>query len=87
MSDEEFLSFTPDDKIKIADAIDLIKDSMIRIEAERDYIKDTLKDLKDKYKLPSTTVRKVATYRLNEEKKMKADQETDLIEYLLDILK
>lgn len=52
---------SPEDKKKIFGAIREISNSMTRIEAERDLIKDIVKDVSDNYQIPRKTVKKIAT--------------------------
>lgn len=52
---------SPDDKKKIFGAIREISNSLTRIEAERDLIKDIVKDVSDNYQIPRKTVKKIAT--------------------------
>jgi uncharacterized protein (DUF342 family) len=50
----------PADRKGVYDAIVEISNSMTRIEAERDLISETLKEVKDKYELPPKYVRTLA---------------------------
>lgn len=52
---------SPDDKKKIFAAIREVSNSLTRIEAERDLIKDIVKDVSDNYQIPRKTVKKIAT--------------------------
>jgi aspartokinase len=52
---------SPEDKKKIFGAIREISNSMTRIEAERDLIKDIVKDVSDNFQIPRKTVKKIAT--------------------------
>ena len=49
-----------EDRKKIFAAIKEISNSMVRIEAERDLIKDIVKDVADNYQLSRKTVNKMA---------------------------
>ena len=51
---------SPEDRKKIFAAIREISNSMVRIEAERDLIKDIVKDVSDNYQLSRKTVNKMA---------------------------
>lgn len=51
---------SPEDRKKIFAAIREISNSMVRIEAERDLIKDIVKDVADNYQLSRKTVNKMA---------------------------
>lgn len=51
---------SPEDKKKIFDAVREISNSMTRIEAERDLIKDIVKDVSDNFQIPRKTVKKIA---------------------------
>lgn len=50
----------PSDRKKIRDALTEISNSMTRIAAERDLIKEVVKDLSDQYQLPKKTINKMA---------------------------
>lgn len=50
----------PADRKGVYDAIVEISNSMTRIEAERDLISETLKEVKDKYELPPKYTRTLA---------------------------
>ena len=51
---------SPADRKKIKDALHEISGSMTRIEAERDYIKEAIKELADEFKLSKRTLNKMA---------------------------
>lgn len=51
---------SPEDRKKIRQALEEISNSLTRIEAERDLIKDILQDVEDKFELPKKYTRKVA---------------------------
>jgi len=51
---------SPEDRKKIFAAIREVSNSMVRIEAERDLIKDIVKDVADNYQLSRKTVNKMA---------------------------
>jgi hypothetical protein len=48
------------DRKKILDAITEISNSMTRISAERDFIKDAVSDVSDKFQIPKKIVAKMA---------------------------
>jgi hypothetical protein len=50
----------PEDRKKIKNALQEISDSMTRMEAERDLIKDIVKDVSDNYQLPKKYISKMA---------------------------
>ena len=50
----------PTDRKKILDAITEISNSMTRISAERDFIKDAVSDVSDKFQIPKKIVAKMA---------------------------
>lgn len=52
---------SPEDKKKILGAVREISNSLTRIEAERDLIKDIVKDVSDNFQIPRKTVKKIAT--------------------------
>jgi archaellum component FlaC len=51
---------SPEDRKKIMNAIQEISNSLTRVEAERDLIKDILQDIEDKFELPKKYTRKIA---------------------------
>ena len=51
---------SPEDRKKIMSAIQEISNSLTRMEAERDLIKDILQDVEDKFEMPKKYTRKVA---------------------------
>ena len=51
---------SPEDRKKILDALVEISNSLTRIEAERDLIKDILVSVEDKFELPKKYTRKLA---------------------------
>lgn len=51
---------SPADRKKILDAMREISNSMTRISAERDLIKDIVKDVSDNFQIPRKTVNKIA---------------------------
>lgn len=51
---------SPADRKKIKDALQEISDSMTRAEAERDLIKNIVKDVSDNFKLPKKYINKMA---------------------------
>lgn len=51
---------SPEDKKKIMAAVKEISDSMTRTEAERDLIKDIIKDVSDNFQIPRKVVKKIA---------------------------
>jgi DNA repair ATPase RecN len=54
------LPSSPEDRKKILNAIQEISNSLTRIEAERDLIKEILVDVQDNFNLPKKYTRKVA---------------------------
>ena len=50
----------PADRKKIRDALQEISNSMTRIDAEKDFIKDAIADISDNFKLSKKTVSKLA---------------------------
>lgn len=50
----------PADRKKVRDAINEISNSLTRIEAERDLIKEVVKDISDNFQIPRKIVRKMA---------------------------
>ncbi len=51
----------PDIRQKIKIAVKQISDSKTRIEAEKEFIKETVDDLSDQYQLPKSAINKIAT--------------------------
>lgn len=51
---------TPEDKKKIFEAVREISNSLIRVEAERDLMKDIVKEISDTFQIPRKTVKKIA---------------------------
>jgi hypothetical protein len=51
---------TPEDKKKIFEAVREISNSLLRVEAERDLIKEIVKDISDTFQIPRKTVKKIA---------------------------
>lgn len=51
---------SPDDRKKIKDALQEISDSMTRIQAERDLIKDIVNEVSDTHQLPKKYINKMA---------------------------
>lgn len=54
------LPSSPEDRKKILASVQEISNSLTRIEAERDLIKEILADVQDKFALPKKYTRKVA---------------------------
>ena len=52
---------SPTDRQAIRSAMKEISNSMVRTEGERDYIKETIDDLSDKFDLPKKYLKKVAS--------------------------
>lgn len=52
---------SPADKKAIKDAMQEISNSLTRIEAERDHVKETVKEISNKYQIPTRAFRKLAT--------------------------
>lgn len=51
---------SPEDRKKIRDAIQEISNSLIRMEAERDLIKEIVKEVSDEHQIPRKIVSKIA---------------------------
>ena len=69
------------DKKKIYDALKSISNSYTRIEAERDYVKEVLKNLYDDYKIPKKTLSKLAStyHKQNFTEEVALNEEFELI--------
>jgi archaellum component FlaC len=76
------------DKKKIKDALFEISNSMTRMDAEKELIKDIINDLSDNFELPKKTVRKIAkAYHKQNFNQAVADNEEfqELYESILDV--
>ena len=51
---------SPEDRKKIKDAVQEISNSMLRMEAERDLIKEIVKDVSDNHQIPRKIIAKIA---------------------------
>ena len=51
---------SPEDRKKIKDAVQEISNSKLRMEAERDLIKEIVKDVSDNHQIPRKIVAKIA---------------------------
>ena len=51
---------SPEDRKKILDAVKEISNSLIRMEAERDLIKEIVKEVSDEHQIPRKIVSKIA---------------------------
>ena len=71
----------PADRKKIKDALQEISDSMTRMEAERDLIKDIINDVNDNFKLPKKYISKMAKI-YHKQNFANEQQETDELESL-----
>lgn len=66
----------PEDKKKIMAAVREISASMTRTEGERDFIKETIKDVSDNFQIPRKTIKKIAvTYHKQNLTQVEADHE------------
>jgi len=67
---------SPEDRKKIRQALDEISNSLTRIEAERDLIKEILQTVEDNFELPKKYTRKVAKiYHKQNMTEVKAENE------------
>ena len=71
----------PADRKKIKDALQEISDSMTRIDAEKDLIKDIVNDVNDNFKLPKKYINKMARI-YHKQNFSKEKQETEELETL-----
>ena len=81
---------TPTDRKKVKDAISEISDSMTRIEAERELIKDIVNDIAENHERPKKFVKALATvYHKQSYSTVEAEQEefTLLYETLFELQK
>lgn len=51
---------SPEDRKKIKDAVQEISNSMLRMEAERDLIKEIIKEISDNHQIPRKIIAKIA---------------------------
>jgi Zn-dependent M32 family carboxypeptidase len=51
---------SPEDRKKIKDAVQEISNSMLRMEAERDLIKEIVKEISDNHQIPRKIIAKIA---------------------------
>jgi Zn-dependent M32 family carboxypeptidase len=51
---------SPEDRKKIKDAVQEISNSMLRMEAERDLIKEIVKEVSDNHQIPRKIIAKIA---------------------------
>lgn len=51
---------SPEDRKKIKDAVQEISNSMLRMEAERDLIKEIIKEVSDNHQIPRKIIAKIA---------------------------
>ena len=68
----------PADRKKFKDALQEISNSMTRISAERDLIKETAKDLSDGFQIPKKTINKIARIFHNQNFTQEAQEFEDL---------
>jgi len=77
----------PDDKRKVLNALQEFSNSMTRIEAERDLLKQILANLEEEFDLPKKYMRKVANvyHKQNlSEFKAEAEEVEDIYESIVD---
>jgi len=60
MSTNVIIPSSPEDRAKVQSALKEISAAMTRMEAEREYINESLKMLEDNFELPKKYMRKVA---------------------------
>lgn len=72
---------------KVTNAIEDIVNSMTRMSAEREYITEVTKMLKEKYGIPTPVSREAASVLLKPEKKEKAETKLDMVDYLVELTK
>lgn len=60
MSTNVIIPSSPEDRAKVQSALKEISAAMTRIEAEREYINESLKMLEDNFELPKKYMRKVS---------------------------
>lgn len=78
---------SPEDKKKIFGAIREISNSMTRIEAERDLMKDIIKDVSDNYQIPRKTVKKIAVTYHKQNLTQVAQEHEEFVELYDDVTK
>jgi len=88
MEDEEIqFTLNPEEVKKVSGAIEEIVNSMVRIKAEQELVKEICADLKEKYKIPLPISRKAATFILNESKQAKVESDMDMVDYIVELVK
>lgn len=74
-----------EDRKKIFGAIREISNSMVRIEAERDLIKETVKDISDNFQISRKIVNKMARVYHKQTLTQEIDQHEEFVEMYEDI--
>ena len=80
-------TLNPDEAKRVTNAIGEIENSMIRMDSERDLVKEICEEIKEKFEIPPTILKKVAKFNLDSAKKDKADEEMDVVDYLVELVK
>jgi len=81
------LELTKPEVDKLIGKITEVENSLIRVKSEQELVKEILADIKNDFKISPTLIRKVANFRIDSDKKNKAEQEWDDLDYLTELMK
>ena len=78
---------SPEDKKKLKDAIQEISNSMTRMEAERDLIKEILKEQSDQFQIPKKILSKIAKTYHRQNLTQEVEDHEDFVELYEEVTK
>lgn len=78
---------SPEDKKKLKDAITEISNSMTRMEAERDLIKEILKEQSDQFQIPKKILSKIAKTYHRQNLTQEVEDHEDFVELYEEVTK
>ncbi len=78
---------SPEDKKKLKDAIQEISNSMTRMEAERDLIKEIIKDQSDQFQIPKKILAKIAKTYHKQNLTQEVEDHEDFVELYEEVTK
>jgi predicted polyphosphate/ATP-dependent NAD kinase len=78
---------SPDDKKKVADAIREMSDSMLRIDAEKELMKDIVEVTNEKYEVDKKAFRKLATIYHKQNMEEQRTQSSEVFELYEELFK
>ena len=78
---------SPEDKMKLKDAITEISKSMTRMEAERDLIKEILKEQSDEFQIPKKILSKIAKTFHRQNLTQEVEDHEDFVELYEEVTK